>query len=160
MLWIHGGGFQAGAGGDYDGTQLAANWDVVVVTINYRLGALGFLCTDRPDAPGNVGLWDQAMAMQWVKKYITNFGGNPNDITVFGESSGSISISAHILSNVTQSYFKKAIMESGSVLTNLQMRSKAYTTRLAMRYAQQLGCDPKTTPDYVKCMRSTTISFQ
>jgi carboxylesterase type B len=123
MFWIHGGSFQIGSGAElfalflttnniYDGTQLALR-DVVVITINYRLGIFGFLYGNRTDAPGNAGFWDQAVALNWTKQNIRAFGGNPNDITLFGESAGSISISNHIVSNVTRNLFRKAIMQSG-----------------------------------------------
>jgi len=119
MLWIHGGAFVSGSATHtingfniYDGTQLASN-NVIVVTTNYRLGVFGFLFGDSDDAPGNIGFWDQAMALNWTKQNIRAFGGNPNDITIFGESAGSISVSAHIISPITSHWFKKAIMQSG-----------------------------------------------
>ncbi|CAG2115885.1 unnamed protein product, partial [Medioppia subpectinata] len=112
MFWIYGGGFTWWGTNMFDGQQLAIR-QVVVVTVAYRLGALGWLCTDRADAPGNMGLYDQFTALQWTKKYIAQFGGNPNDITVFGQSSGSMSASAHILSNMSNGYFNKAILQSG-----------------------------------------------
>jgi carboxylesterase type B len=123
MFWIHGGSFLIGTSTElftffsttrniYDGTQLALR-DVVIITINYRLGIFGFLFGNRTDAPGNAGFWDQAVALQWTRHNIRAFGGNPNDITLFGESAGSISISNHIVSNVTRNLFQKAIMQSG-----------------------------------------------
>ena len=123
MIWIYGGAFTIGSGSQlaalylssdtiYSGQQLALR-DVVVITINYRLGVLGFLYGNTSDCPGNQGLWDQIMAFNWVKDNVKAFGGNPNDITLFGESAGSISISNHIVSNFTRHLFKRAIMQSG-----------------------------------------------
>ncbi|CAG2110131.1 unnamed protein product [Medioppia subpectinata] len=155
MFYIHQGGFAIGSANLYNGQQLALR-DVVVVTINYRLGALGFMCTDRPDAPGNAGLWDQAMAMNWTQQFITHFGGNPNDITVFGESAGAISIGVHILSNVTNGYFNKAILQSGSALMHELIRPKSYTTRLAKRFAREVDCNPGE--DYLMCLRSVPLA--
>ncbi|CAG2116461.1 unnamed protein product, partial [Medioppia subpectinata] len=139
MIWLYGGGFTTGAGSNYDGQQLAIR-DVVVVTLNYRLGVFGFMCTDRPDAPGNAGLWDQAMAMNWTQQYITHFGGNPNDIVMFGQSCGSMSISAHILSNVSQG------IQVGKNLTSRQVDGL-----IAKRLASFVGCNIHT--DYVQCLR-------
>jgi len=123
MFWIHGGSFSIGSGSQlfalflgtsniYDGSQLALR-DVVVVTINYRLGIFGFLFGNSSAAPGNMGYWDQAVALKWVKDNIKNFGGNPNDITLFFFFSGSMSISNHIVSNVTRNMFQRAILQSG-----------------------------------------------
>ena len=123
MVWIYGGAFTIGSGaqfaalylttdGIYSGSQLSLR-DVVVVSINYRLGVFGFLYGNTSDCPGNQGFWDQALALYWIKDNIRAFGGNPNDLTLFGESAGSISISNHIVSNVTRHLFRKAIMQSG-----------------------------------------------
>lgn len=129
MIWIHGGGFIFGSATQrlsltssvsqiYDGKYLAAR-NVVVISINYRLGVFGFMNGNRSDAPGNQGLWDQAMAINWTRQNIAMFGGNPNQITLFGESAGSISISYHIVSNVTRNWFQGVIMESGILLYSI-----------------------------------------
>jgi carboxylesterase type B len=85
----------------------------VVVTINYRLGAFGFFYGNSSEANGNQGLWDQTMALEWSIKNIAAFGGNPKQITLFGESAGSISISYHIVSKASRNKFQNAIMQSG-----------------------------------------------
>src|SRR5436305_4013978 len=100
MVWIHGGAFQFGAGSTpwYDGTKFAAHGDVVLVTINYRLGPFGFLylaecCDDPALAPsGNLGLLDQVAALEWVHECIAGFGGDPDNVTIFGESAGAGSV--------------------------------------------------------------------
>lgn len=90
MVFIHGGAFEAGTEFTfvYDARWMSAIGDVIVVTINYRLGALGFLYAGTDEVPGNVGLYDQIMAIRWVKDNIEAFGGDPNAITIFGESAG------------------------------------------------------------------------
>ncbi|MBU5353024.1 carboxylesterase/lipase family protein [Paenibacillus silvae] len=118
MVWIHGGSFVTGSGSlpVYDGTQLAVRGDVIVVTINYRLGPLGFLHM-APLGQGfvsNAGLLDQVAALQWVKENITAFGGDPNQVTVFGESAGSMSIAALMAMPSAKGLFQRAIMESGA----------------------------------------------
>ena len=123
MFFIHGGGFTVGSGNQiyvsslslsniYSGELLALR-DVVVVNLNYRLGIWGWLYCNTSDCPGNMGYWDQTMALNWTIQYIEHFGGDPNHITLFGESAGSISVSNHIVSNVTRNWFKRAIMQSG-----------------------------------------------
>ena len=98
LLWIYGGAFLHGSTGrpEYIGDVLAAK-DVIVVSCNYRLGALGFLVSTADGLYGNYGLNDQKMAMQWVQDHITNFGGNPERVTLFGESAGAMSIGLHLL---------------------------------------------------------------
>jgi carboxylesterase type B len=86
MVWIHGGGYSTGQAAIYDGAYLAATGDVIVVTISYRLNIFGFFAMG--DIKGNYGLWDQIMAIQWVKDNIGSFGGNSQSITIFGESAG------------------------------------------------------------------------
>lgn len=99
----------------FDGTQLALR-DVVIVTANYRLGAFGYLFGDSDDAPGNMGHWDQYQALEWVHQNIDRFGGNANDITIFGVSAGSISVSHHIISPISRGLFAKGIMQSGMTI--------------------------------------------
>ena len=120
MFWIHGGGLTAGAGSDYDPTPLLAPGNVIVVTINYRLGYLGFfaqtaLDTEGHDA-GNYGLMDQQFAMQWVQNNIAAFGGDPSNVTIFGESAGGHSVYANLASPTANGLFAHAIAESGSYL--------------------------------------------
>ena len=119
MFWIYGGSFLMGSAykmvdGYYifNGTQLALR-DVVIVTANYRLGVFGYLYGESDEAPGNMGHWDQYQALFWVKQNIKGFGGKPDDITLFGVSAGSISVSAHIVSPIMRSMFTKGIMQSG-----------------------------------------------
>ena len=121
MVWIHGGGFQAGGGAEprHDGTAFARR-NVVLVSINYRLGIFGFFV--HPDltkesghgASGNYGLLDQAAALRWVRDNIAAFGGDPGNVTIFGESAGSFSVSAQMAMPLSRGLFHKAIGESGA----------------------------------------------
>ena len=112
MVWIHGGTFIAGTGSSYDGSKLAAKGKLVVVTINYRLGPFGFLASRSLDSPGrpsgNYGLLDQQAALRWVKENIAAFGGDPNKVTVAGESAGAISIGLHLVSPAAAGLFERA----------------------------------------------------
>lgn len=117
MVWIHGGGFTAGSGSsEMYGPDFLITESVVLVTVNYRLGILGFLSFDDPDleTTGNAGLKDQVMALRWVQSNISKFGGNPNNVTVFGESAGAASIHYMILSPMGKGLFHKAILQSSS----------------------------------------------
>ncbi|XP_044731315.1 uncharacterized protein LOC123294258 [Chrysoperla carnea] len=119
MVWIHGGGFFSGSGNsDIYGPDYLMAKNVVLVTINYRLGYLGFLSLKDPtcEVTGNAGLKDQTQALLWVQKNISTFGGDPNNVTIFGQSAGSASISYHILSPLSKGLFHKAILQSGVVL--------------------------------------------
>ncbi|MHB8219249.1 MAG: carboxylesterase/lipase family protein [Acidimicrobiales bacterium] len=126
MVWIHGGGFTSGSGASllYRGGDLARNGDVVVVTVNYRLGALGFLGhpalaqAGRSEEFGNWGLRDQLSALRWVQENIAAFGGDPGNVTVFGESAGAMSISALLSIPSARGLFHRAILQSGPPYTH------------------------------------------
>lgn len=150
MVWIHGGGFLFGSANNafYDGTALAVMNDVVFVSINYRLGAFGFLHLPESGIPGNMGLWDQLLALKWVQNNIHFFGGNPDQVTIFGESAGSMSVSAHILSPQSNGLFKNAIMQSGS-LYNIPLWINPRTAEIAL---ERVNCTSAI--DKVSCLRS------
>ena len=114
MVWVHGGGFNNGAGSDYDPSNLVASQEVVVVTINYRLGPFGFMMRDSSGAGGMLGISDQVLALQWVKQNIKAFGGDSDQVTLFGESAGSLSVCALIVTPSAQGLVHRAIMESGA----------------------------------------------
>ncbi len=124
LVWIHGGGFSGGTGGTpiYDGTALASRGDAVVVTINYRLGALGFVNLNevtggRVAATGNEGLLDQVKALEWVRDNIEAFGGDPDRVTIFGESAGGMSVGALMAFVPAAGLFHRAIPQSGACNT-------------------------------------------
>src|SRR5580698_6217355 len=118
MVWIHGGAFLFGSGSAYDGSQFARQ-GVVIVTVNYRLGRFGWfahpaLTAENPKGPlGNYGLMDQVAALNWVADNIAEFGGNPKNVTIFGESAGAISVNYLMLAPQAKGLFNKALSESG-----------------------------------------------
>ncbi len=138
MVWIHGGGWTNGAGSAplYDGAALAAQ-GVVVVTFNYRLGALGNLAHPALSAEnerhvsGNYALLDQIVALEWVKRNIRAFGGDANNVTVFGQSAGSMAINALMVSSLAKGLFHKAIGESGAMLLPLAASPRGVEFRMA-----------------------------
>ncbi|CAG2108862.1 unnamed protein product [Medioppia subpectinata] len=156
MFWIYGGAFSVGSIYQpiYNGSVLATH-DVVIVTANYRLGQLGFLYGDREDAPGNVGFYDQLLALKWVRENAEQFGGDKDRITIFGESAGSWSVSAHILSPLSKGLFKRAIMQSGAVLMRNERPFMGTVDALAKakQTARNLQCNPY---DYkwLDCLRA------
>ena len=116
MFFIHGGAFRTGSGRALDGSRLVLRGDVVVVSINYRLGPFGFLyMPDVPDTTANVGLLDMVTALKWVRENINQFGGNPEDITIFGESAGAFAVHCLLAMPSAKGLFKRAIVQSGYV---------------------------------------------
>lgn len=146
MVWIHGGAFILGAGSQhlYDGATLARRGDVVVVTINYRLGALGFLplqdAQGQPLASGNEGLLDQIAALQWVQREIAAFGGDPGCVTIFGESAGAMSCAMLLGAPRARGLFQRAILQSGSA-NYLSSPAAAAGTRAGV--LRELGLTPQ-----------------
>ena len=139
MVWIHGGAFVSGGGDDdFYGPEFLVRQGVILVTINYRLEALGFLCLDTPDIPGNAGMKDQVQALRWIQKNIANFGGDPKNITIFGESAGGASISYQLISPMSKGLFKRAIAQSGTSLCDWARAVRPRDRALAL--ARQLGC--------------------
>lgn len=138
----------------YNGSVLAVANDVIVVSVNYRLGVLGFLSMGNEEAPGNMGLFDQALAIKWVKDNIHHFGGNPDSITLFGESAGSGSVSAHVLSPFSRHLFKHAIMESGSVNAPWSIIPPTVAHQFAAQMVSAVGCNQSLgTSAVMDCMR-------
>ncbi|XP_054168287.1 cholinesterase-like, partial [Oppia nitens] len=156
MVWFYGGGF---IGGSifmlplHNGSILATN-DMVIVTVNYRLDVFGFLYTNDPSAPGNVGIYDQQLALKWVKHNIHKFGGNSNQITIFGQSVGSWSVSLHILSPLSKGLFHRGIMQSGAQLFSkkIQMVTKNDALRDTLELAKHFNCG-NDSKQRLKCLR-------
>lgn len=139
LVWIYGGGFQVGeATRDMYSPDFFMSKDVVLVSISYRLGALGFLSLEDPElnVPGNAGLKDQIMGLRWVKENIEAFGGDPNNVTLFGESAGGASTHLITLSSQTEGLLHKAIVMSGSALCPW---AQPPNNGWALRLAQKLG---------------------
>ena len=152
MVWIHGGGFVAGQGTLFDASYIALQGDVIVVTINYRLGLLGFLSTEDDNAPGNYGLWDQKIAIEWVHDNIANFGGDGNRITIFGESAGGHSVGLQTIIPSNKGYFHRAISQSGAVFGPRALASDS--RRVATETGRLLNCSGNTIPELMNCLRS------
>ncbi|XP_070551765.1 acetylcholinesterase-like [Ptychodera flava] len=155
MVWIHGGGFLWGSGSSYDSLPLSAIGNVIVVTINYRLGALGFFLTGDEHATGNYGLLDQIAALQWVQDNIAAFGGDANRVTIFGESAGSISVDFLLFSPLAEGLFERAIMQSGTAtMPSFPLTDKALQNRIAHGLGKVVGCEDKTSEELVTCLRT------
>lgn len=142
MVWIHGGAFMNGYGSSssYDGTSFAVNGDVVTVTINYRLGVMGFLHLDDIDdeyaGSGNCGILDQVAALKWVKENIEAFGGDPNRITIFGESAGAMSVGTLLAIPSAKGLINQAILQSGAARIGMESEQ---ATKVAQEFLGNLG---------------------
>ncbi|KAK8732251.1 hypothetical protein OTU49_006995, partial [Cherax quadricarinatus] len=137
MVFIHGGAFFCGSASEF-GPNALLNHDMVLVVIQYRLGVLGFLSTEDDTIPGNFGLLDQVLALQWVQRNIHHFGGDPQKVTIFGESAGAASVSYHLLSPKSRGLYSQAIMQSGSAL-NPWAHGKSRRD-LALHVGRTVGC--------------------
>jgi para-nitrobenzyl esterase len=161
MLWIHGGALAVGESNDYDATKLVQR-GVVVVTINYRLGALGFLAHpaltgESPDRiSGNYGFQDQQAALKWVRRNIRAFGGNPEKVTVFGESAGGLSTFVNLVSPTARGLFDRAIVESGAYL--LTPPTLAQAEAAGTNFANAVGCNQANSADVLTCLRALPVS--
>lgn len=155
MVWIHGGAFAGGSSGIYDAGRLAARGDIVVVTINYRLGTLGFLAHPALGVDGNVGnygLADQQAALRWVRDNIADFGGDPEKVTVAGESAGGMSVCDHLVSPGSAGLFHAAILMSAPCQAQADL---AAATGRSLEYAASAGCpDPATA---AICLRALPV---
>src|SRR6516162_8576129 len=159
LVWIHGGGLTSDASRNYDPAKLAAD-GVVAISINYRLGALGFLAhpalASRPGGPaGNYGLMDQQAALRWVRDNIAGFGGNPDNVTIAGESAGGLSVLAQLVSTGARGLFQKAIIESGSFALN--QRPLADAEAAGEAFATAAGC-PGQTAQTAQCLRNLPVT--
>ncbi|KAJ7479194.1 cholinesterase [Mycena latifolia] len=160
MFWIHGGGFIGGEGSDagFDGGNLASRGDVVVVTINYRLGALGFLALDDGVTNGNYGIADQITALEWVRKHIAAFGGDPSRVMIFGQSAGAGSVRALLGAPPAFGLFASAIAQSnlggvGYASTYSEYLTISQEVELAAgKFVVEVGCGNATTADVRDCL--------
>ncbi|XP_013146991.1 PREDICTED: juvenile hormone esterase-like isoform X2 [Papilio polytes] len=156
MVFIHGGGFMSGSGDvDHYGPDFLMCHDVVLVTINYRLEVLGFLCMDTADVPGNAGLKDQVAALRWVKKNIGSFGGDPDNVTVFGESAGGASTALHVLSPLSHGLFRRAIPMSGVPFCDWSVSFEP--RRRAFILAKQLGLETSDPDELLEFLQNVPV---
>uniref|UniRef100_A0A1B6LQA7 Carboxylesterase type B domain-containing protein n=1 Tax=Graphocephala atropunctata TaxID=36148 RepID=A0A1B6LQA7_9HEMI len=139
MIWIHGGGFTFGSGHtDLHDPEYWMERDVVIVTCNYRVGAFGFLSLGNAEVPGNAGLKDQVMVLRWVQSNIAQFGGDPDNATLFGESAGAASVHYHLLSSMSRGLFHRAILMSGSSLNSWAFSSDC--VQKSHLLGEKMGC--------------------
>ncbi|DAA12523.1 neuroligin-4, X-linked isoform X1 [Bos indicus] len=152
MVYIHGGSYMEGTGNMIDGSILASYGNVIVITINYRLGILGFLSTGDQAAKGNYGLLDQIQALRWIEENVGAFGGDPKRVTIFGSGAGASCVSLLTLSHYSEGLFQKAIIQSGTALSSwaVNYQPAKYTRILA----DKVGCNMLDTTDMVECLRN------
>ncbi|GGU92852.1 carboxylic ester hydrolase [Actinomadura cremea] len=158
MVWVHGGGNTTGTGSSYDASKLAVRGDVIVVTLNYRLGPLGWLAHPGLDGrrlqSGNFGLLDQQAALRWVRRNIRAFGGDPRNVTLFGESAGSMDTCANLVSPTAAGLFDKAIPQSGSCASDFHTEESAEAEGRAV--AAAVGCEGSA-EDVARCLREVPV---
>ena len=156
MVWIYGGMFWSGSAvlDLYDGSDLAARKDVIVITIAYRLGPLGFMyLQNNPEVPGNAGLLDQVMALKWVKDNAANLGGSPDDITIFGQSTGAVSVGFHLLSPMSKGLFKNAILQSGSPTAYWAVMKTNKMVERVSKLAANVSCPVSLGDELLSCLQ-------
>jgi para-nitrobenzyl esterase len=157
MVWIHGGDLTAGESDDFDASRLVEVGGVIVVTINYRLGALGFLAhpaltaESANHASGNYGILDQQFALKWVQRNIRAFGGDPSNVTIFGQSAGGLSVLSNMASPKAAGLFHRAIVQSGAYELVLPTLAKGEAQGTA--FAGSVGCSSQA----IQCLRSIPI---
>ncbi|XP_059849297.1 carboxylesterase 5A-like isoform X2 [Hypanus sabinus] len=154
MVFIHGGAFILGKSSLFYGSALASVGNVVVVVVQYRISVAGFLSTGDEWARGNFGFLDQVAALQWVQRNIGQFGGDPRQVTLFGESVGSLSVSLHALSPLSANLFHKAILQSGSALMPGVL--PPLPTQLVHEAAEIAGCNDTQSQVLLQCLRNKT----
>ncbi|MCP2260259.1 para-nitrobenzyl esterase [Streptoalloteichus tenebrarius] len=156
MVWLHGGGFRHGAASQYDPTRMVVRGDVIIVTVNYRLNVFGFLTSDALDTAtersGDFGLQDQQAALRWVKRNAAAFGGDPGNVTLFGESAGALSVCAHLASPSAAGLFHRAIIQSGPC--SMPFRTRAEAAADGAAFAQSVGCSGG---DVAACLRAKPV---
>jgi carboxylesterase type B len=151
---LEGGAFNK-ASSNRSGPAYFMDAKVILVTLNYRVGALGFLSTEDSAAPGNAGLKDQVLALRWVRRNIAAFGGHPYRVTLMGQSAGGSAVTLHLLSEMSKGLFSAAISQSGSFLTPRHWKShlRPRTEDLALR----LGCPANKSAEMIECLQKKDV---
>lgn len=156
MFWIHGGSYMSGSGNSsFYGPDFLIKQGVIVVTINYRLEVLGFLCLDTKEIPGNAGMKDQVAALRWVNKNIEKFGGDPYNVTIFGESAGGGAVSYHLMSPMSKGLFRRAIVQSGS--SNCGWTRAFEPRQRGLALAKQLGFKSENDLELSNFFKTVTV---
>lgn len=157
MVWIYGGGLFDGESNDYDGSKLARAGDTVVVTINYRVNLFGFFShpalNDEGHATSNYGIMDQQFALDWVRRNIKGFGGDPGNVTIFGESAGGRSVIANMSSPTAKGLFDRAIVESGASAVLTPLLTLEAAEAVGTNFANAVGCEDQT----AACLRKLSV---
>ncbi|XP_034452939.1 bile salt-activated lipase-like [Hippoglossus hippoglossus] len=159
MVYLFGGAFLLGASNDaailgdslYDGKEMADRGGVIVVSVNYRVGTLGFLSTGDARLPGNYGLWDQHAAISWVRRNIEAFGGQPDNITIFGQSAGGASVNFQMLSPYNKALFRRAISQCGVALSPWALQTNPMS--LTRKIARKVGCLRSDEDEMLTCLK-------
>ncbi len=143
LVLIHTGAFLFGSASEitYNGLVLSSLGDVIIVTFNYRINLYGFLYTGSKEVAPNAGMYDQVLALQWINQNIEYFGGDSKRITIFGQSTGSLSVGLHILSPITRDLFRNAIMLSGSPLQHIWLSEPETAKQYWIRYTKEVNCN-------------------
>lgn len=174
LVWIYGGGYMSGTAtlDVYDADLMAATSSVIVASMQYRVGAFGFLYLNKhfgnsEEAPGNMGLWDQALALRWLRDNAAAFGGDPDSITIFGESAGGGSVSLHLISPVTRGLVRRGILQSGTLNAPWSFMTGEKAHEVGRVLVDDCGCNStmlgESPARVMACMRSVdakTISVQ
>jgi para-nitrobenzyl esterase len=154
MVWFYGGGLFSGESNDYDASKLVRRGNVVVVTLNYRVGALGFFSHPAINAEGhafaNYGIMDQQFALKWVQRNISAFGGDPDNVTILGQSGGGTAVMANLVSPLSKGLFHRAINESG---TRIGVTPPATALQAGQDFAAAAGCSDQS----AKCLRALSV---
>ncbi|XP_049808443.1 acetylcholinesterase-like [Schistocerca nitens] len=157
MFWVHGGGFSHGSGAGLKfGPDFLISYGVILVTVNYRLGPLGFLSTGDEVVPGNAGLKDQQLGLSWVQRNIASFGGDPQLVTLFGQSAGGVSVSLHLMSPGSAGLFSRLVDQSGTFVAGMSVvRNPRYH---AFRLGSVLGYEAENAQELVQFLRSVNAT--
>lgn len=155
IVFIHGGGFKAGSAINY-GPEYLMDRDIVVVTLNYRLGVFGFMAVGLPHVPGNSAMKDQALALKWIKMNIESFGGDPNKVTIAGSTSGAHCVTSHMVSPMTKDLFKNVIAMSGAITWQKKLRTN--NIDMVTKLAEKVHCKVDNIHEMVKCL--TDVSHE
>lgn len=160
LVYLHPGGFwSVGSNSQYfGGPHYLMDNDLLFVTLNYRLGSLGFMSTGTAECPGNNGLKDQVMAFKFLRSHIALFGGNPDDITLMGYSAGAMSISMHLVSPMSQGLFHKAIVMSSAATG--QWENPTHQLHLAKKQARLFNCPHDNVAEMIECLRKVRSSYE
>ncbi|XP_023236322.1 cholinesterase-like isoform X2 [Centruroides sculpturatus] len=158
MVWIHGGAYNRGSStiSYYNGRYLASIGNVIVVSFNYRLGSFGFMYLNDTRMPGNMGMLDQVTALRWIYNNIEYFEGDRNNITLFGQSAGSVSITDHMISPLSRELFGRSILQSGTNYNNIFVKTPEENEEKTKEIATIAGCDTRNTypDDVINCLLS------